>query len=194
MKRILPLLFILAACGPERTTNSVGVSKEPISVRGWIADVDNGAPPSSFRTVETEAARRIQLFQQTNVWVDNAPYVSGGVAETGAFLLLDVPPGNLTVEFSAPGAPNANLVMQNVPGNADVFVPTLILKKGAVALGDPAGVRVRLAAHIDKPRPSGKFATIAGLRVPVMETPIAQMSDRHDYPTPPGFMAVAKVR
>ena len=185
-------LLLLLACGrPEGPV----VSKEPISVRGWVIDVEGSQNPS-FHTVETEAARKMQLFQSTNVWIDGAPYVSGGVQENGAFLLLDVPPGNVTITFSAPGVPEAKLVFQNIPGNADVFVPSLLLKKGGVQLLDPAGVKVRMAAHVDKPQPTRQFAIVAGLKVPVVDTPYAQMDDRHDFPVPPslGRVPLATVR
>lgn len=164
------------------------MAKDPISVRGWIVDVESG-PNMTYHTVETEAARKRSLFAGTNVWVENAPYVSGGVAETGSFLLLDVPPGNLTITFSAPGAPAARLVLGQIPGNADVFVPAMMLKRDTVTLLDPTSVKVRLAANIDKAIPSGAFATIAGVRVPVMRTPIKEMIDRLDYPNPPATQA-----
>ena len=139
--------------------------------------------------------RRAQLFQSTNVWIDDAPYVSGGVAENGAFLLLDVPPGNITISFSAPGAPNAKLVLKNIPGNADVFIPSMLLRPDGVALLDPQAVKVRLAARVDKPAPTNLIASVAGLAVPVMNTPIAQMVDRHDYPVlPAGVRPLATVK
>jgi hypothetical protein len=185
MKRIT-LLFALAAiaCGPSHGGGPV-VSRQPISVRGWITDVEGGSS-STFKTVETEAARKYQLFQATNVWVDNAPYVSGGVQENGSLLLLDVPPGNVTINFAAPGAPDAKLVLQNIPGNADVYIPGLILKKNGVDFSDPAAVQVRIAAKIDKPRPTAQKAIVAGRRIPIVLAPLAQLSDRHDFPTPPG--------
>jgi hypothetical protein len=186
-------LMVLAACGGGNR-GAPQVSKEPISVRGWIADVE-GLPQATYRTVETDAARRMQLFQSTNVWVENAPYVSGGVAENGAFLLLDVPPGNITITFSAPGAPAANLVLQNVPGNADVYAPAILLKRDSVALLDPKSVTVRLAAGVAQPKPTGSTAVVAGLKVPVMITPIGQMADRHEYPRPPsGAVPLATVK
>ncbi len=176
-------IFLLAlACAP--TPNTPRVSKDPISVRGWIVDVE-GSPNAPFHTAETEAARRRQLFQSTYVAVDNAPYVSGGVAENGSFILLDVPPGNTTITFTAPGAPAARLELQSVPGNADVFVPALLLKPDSVTLLDPKSVNVRLAARVRRPTPSGLTARVAGLALPVMNTPIASMTDRHDYPNPP---------
>ncbi|MBV9496652.1 MAG: hypothetical protein JOZ54_20580 [Acidobacteria bacterium] len=176
------LLLLLASCGKDIPSSHL--SKEPISVRGWIADVETKQDDSgTFRTVETENARRAALYQGTNIWVESSPYVSGGVAETGAFLLLDVPPGNVTVDFTPPGATGARLVMQNIPGNADVLVPNVMLKAdGTTTVLDPKAVKVRIAAKIDKPRPTNLTATIAGVTVPVMEVPIAQMVDRRDYP------------
>jgi hypothetical protein len=185
--------MFIVACGPSNP-NAPQVSKEPLSVRGWIVDVA-GSPHAPFQTPETDAARRMQLFQSTNVWVENAPYVSGGVAENGSFILLDVPPGNTTVTFSAPGATAARLVLQNIPGNADVFVPAILLKPDSVALLDPKSVTVRLAAGVNRPTPTGMTAKVAGLAVPVVNTPIAQMSDRHDYPNPPaGLRPIAIVK
>ena len=99
--------------------------------------------------------------------------------------MLDVPPGNTTIEFAPPGGPVARLRMQNIPGNADVFLPALVIRKDAVVLADPAAVKVRVAMHVPKETPSGAFATIGGQRVPILNTPIAEMTDRHDYPTPP---------
>lgn len=181
---ILIVTLLTVGCGGGTEPKGPHVAKDPISVRGWIVDVDSG-PNTAYHTIETESARKQNLFRGTNVWIENAPYVSGGVAETGAFLLLDVPPGNVTITFSAPGAPAARLVLGQIPGNADVFVPAMMLKRDTVALLDPASVKVRLAAQVGKAVPSGAFATVAGQRIPVMRTPINQMIDRLDYPTPP---------
>lgn len=188
MKRTLLFLAVaavLAGCsGEKRDPQQALLTKEPLSVRGWIADV-KGAPNAPFRTVETETVRKMHLFQSTSVWVDNAPYVSGGVAENGSFILLDVPPGNVTITFTAPGAQDAKLALQGVPGNADVLVPAILLEPGGVTLLEPQNVKVRLAARIDKPRPTGRNATIAGHPIPIIEVPIAEMVDRRDYPPPP---------
>ena len=184
---ILILALVASACG-QSGPSGPRVTKDPTSVRGWIVDVETG-PNTAYHTVETEAARKRDLFRGTNVWVENAPYVSGGVAETGSFLLLDVPPGNVTITFSAPGLPAARLVLNHIPGNADVFIPALLLKRDTVALLDPNSVRVRLAAQVDKAVPSGAFATVAGQRIPVIRTPIREMIDRLDYPNPPAMQA-----
>lgn len=186
MRRLSLLLLplILVACGPKESKGPV-VSKEPVSVRGWVSDVEGGEN-STFRTVETEAARKQQLFQSMNVWVEGAPYISGGLAENGSFILLDVPPGTVTVEFSTPAIQRATLLLKNIPGNADVLVPGIIVKKdGGIAVIDPKAIEVRTAAKIDKPRPTALKATVAGLEIPVIETPLAQMIGRRDWPQPP---------
>jgi hypothetical protein len=196
MKRLLPLIAIalLAACGGKPEPATPVVSKNPISVRGWIDDAEG--PPTEVKTQETEAARKAQLFQAINVWVDGAPYVSGGVAENGSFILLDVPEGNVTISFAAPGIPQAKVVLQNVPGNADVLLPGVVLKKSGVAqVEDPKAIKVRMAANIAAPKPAGKTITINGQPAPVIDTPIAKMVDRRDFPNPPGYVSpIATVR
>jgi hypothetical protein len=181
VKRLIALVVLASACGREQPSNIVPLSREPVSVRGWIADVE-GTASSDFKTVETEAARRLELFQNTNLWIDNAPYVSGGVVETGAFMLLDVPPGDVTITFQAPGIASAQLVLRNVPGNADVMIPDAILRKnGTVTVADPA----RIAVRVPPPGKPGSTAVVAGHTVPVVETPVVQLEGRQNYPVPP---------
>ena len=196
MKKALGLLLIFAAaCGsPEATNRTTGVSRSPISVRGWVADVA-GSPSATYRTAETESARKIALWASTNVWIEGAPYISGGVAENGSFILLDVPPGNVTVSFAAPGAPDAKLVLQNIPGNADVYLGPIQLKPGGVDLLDLPKAKVRMAAKVDQPHPTGQTVLVAGKALPVVETPMRMMTDRLDFPTPPPLDApMATVR
>jgi hypothetical protein len=193
-RAVFLLALIAFACGKPDAKGPL-VSKDPISVRGWVVDVE-GNDAGMVKTVETEAARKMQLFQSLYVWVDGAPYVSGGYGENGAFLLLDVPPGNVTISFAGPGTPEDKVVLQNVPGNADVFLGGVLLKKNGTVALDPASVKVRLTAKIDRPRPTGLTAMVGELKVPVTEVPLAQMTDRHDWPTPPGpgFHPLATVR
>jgi|GEM_PF-468810 len=183
---LVTAVLVMAACGGEKRDAAPTPNREPISVRGWIAEVEQ--PESDvYRTVETESARRRATFQGTTLWIEKVDYVSGGIAETGSFILLDVPPGNVAITFSSPpSVPQAKLTLENVPGNADVFVPGLILKKdGTAAVADPKAIRVRLAARIDKPRPTRLVAKVAGNPVTVMEVPINAMVDRRDYPAAP---------
>jgi hypothetical protein len=188
MRRFLiVLLFAAAACSQDEKPKSA-VSKEPVSVRGWIEDVEGAAHEQN---PDLESARRTQVFQATQIWVDNADYVSGGVAENGSFILLDVPPGNVTIGFEAPGAEQARLVLQNIPGNADVFVPRVMLKKGGATVVKPEDVKVRLPSKVAKETPTGQFAMVAGVKVPVLNVPLAAMVDRHDFPQPAGFRPVA---
>lgn len=188
---IIPFLLLGLGCGGSEP--AVGrPSKQPVSVRGWIADVE-GADKGEIQTPETEGARLVQLFQSTNLWIEGVSYVSGGVAETGAFILLDVPPGNVNITFNAPGAANAVLRLENIPGNADVLVPAMLLQPDGARLLQPDGVVVRVPANIDQPRPTGKTARVAGVTVPVIEAPIGDFNDRRDYPDR-GLQPVAIVK
>jgi hypothetical protein len=177
------LCVLLLSCSGGKP--KAAVSKDPVSVRGWIADVDSGAPNDRFRTVETESARRTAAFQAMNVWVEGAAYASGGVAENGSFIFLDVPPGKTAIGFATTGVPQALLTLENVPPNADVFVPGLVMTPKGMTVEDPKAIRVRLAAPITKPAAAGLTARIAGVDVPVVNVPINSMIDRHDYPIPP---------
>lgn len=191
MKRLL--IFAVAAlvlgCGSPSDRKAVP-DKNPLSVRGWVEDVEGGGQGME-RTPETELARRAQLFQSMNVWVENVDYVSGGVAQDGSFLLLDVPPGNVTVSFATPGVESAKLVLQNVPAGADVLVPGVMLRNGEVKVVNPKAIVVRVPASSDRTEPTGAVAIIAGHQVPVVRAPLKEFVNRRDYPNPGGLRTVA---
>jgi hypothetical protein len=189
-RRAFAVAFVLlVACNSEnKEPNVYDISRNPVSVRGWITDV---AGTTKAETPEMEIARRTQLFQSSSVWVEGSQYASGGVAENGSFIVLDVPPGNTTIGFNAPGAETAKVVMQDIPPNADVFIPNVILENGGAKVLDPKSIVVRVPASIDKPTDTGKIATVAGYPVRIIEAPIAQFNDRRDYPSPGGFRPVA---
>jgi hypothetical protein len=187
------LCALILACSSHEKP-AAAVSRDPVSVRGWIADIDTNAPSDRYRTVETESARRTAAFQAMNVWVEGAAYVSGGVAENGSFIFLDVPPGRTAIGFSTTGVTQATLTLENVPPNADVFVPGLVMTPKGITVADPKAIRVRIAARVDKPVPAGLTARIAGNDVPVMTVPINSMVDRRDYPVPPSSVPVPIAR
>jgi len=195
VKRPLAIvLLFLAACGGEKKTADESIyllNRDPVSVRGWILDV---ASAKHSDTLEIELARRAELFAATSLWVEQSQYSSGGIAGNGAFIVLDVPPMSATIGFNAPGAQTAKLSMQGVPGNADVFIPDIILEPNGAKVLDPAKILVRVPASIDQRTPTGKFAVIAGHRVPILATPLSQLTDRREYPAPAGFRPVATVK
>jgi hypothetical protein len=185
-------MLVLAACGEKNSNTSVyRLSRNPVSVRGWILDV-KGAQHE--QVADVEIARRTQLFQSTTVWVENTEFASGGVAENGSFIVLDVPPDKAILGFNAPGAETARIVLEGVPGTADVFIPDVILEPDGATVLDPKKILVRLPADVDKPTPSGKTAKIGGYTVPIINTPLRDMIDRREYPNPGGFRPVATVK
>ena len=186
-------LLLLAACGGEQQTDEsiYKMNREPTSVRGWIADVA-GAQHSNV--IEMEIARRQQLFAATSLWVEASQYASGGIQENGAFVILDVPPQKAVIGFNAPGAEDAKVILEGVPGNADVFIPDIVLERGSAKVLDPKKILIRLPMKIDKAKPTGRTAKIAGYDVPIIATPLGQLSDRREYPNPGGFRPVAIVK
>lgn len=189
---VTSLTLALTACsGDEATKNVYAMSRQPVSVRGWIVDVKGS---KHEQVPDMEIARRAQVFQSTSVWVENTEFASGGIGENGAFIVLDVPPLKATLGFNAPDAENAKLLLEGVPGTADVFIPDLILEPNGATVLDPKKILVRLPADVAKASLSGKTAKVAGYTVPIINTPIAQMIDRREYPSPGGFRPVATVR
>ncbi|HUP63061.1 MAG TPA: hypothetical protein VNA69_21900 [Thermoanaerobaculia bacterium] len=188
-RRLALALLLFAACkSNERDSSIYELSRSPVSVRGWINDV---AGAKHAETMEMEIARRTELFTSSSVWVENSQYSSGGIAENGAFIVLDVPPLNATIGFNAPGAEAARLVLKDVPGSADVFIPDVVLENGGAKVLDPKKILIRVPADVSKPAPTGKTATVAGHTVPIIATPLGQLADRREYPSPGGFRPVA---
>lgn len=183
-------MLVLTACGgDEQSSSSIyRLNRKPVSVRGWILDV-KGAEHA--QAPEMEIARRSQLFLSTSVWVEDVKFASGGVAENGAFVVLDVPPANAILGFNAPGAETARVVLEGIPGTADVFIPDIILEPNGAKVLDPKKILIRVPADVDKPTPTGATATVAGYKVPIINTPLKMLADRREYPNPGGFRPVA---
>lgn len=188
---LLTVTLLLACEGREGRITTEQISRQPLSVRGWVLDVKDA---QKGETYEMEIARRQQIFQSSSVWVENSPYSSGGIAENGAFVILDVPPQTATIGFNAPGAADAMLVLENIPGSADVFIPDVVLEDGKATVLDPSKIQVRVARNVPAPRFTGQSARVAGHEVRVTEAPLSQFADRRDYPNPGGFRPVATVK
>ena len=196
-RTIFVALLIVIGCGggsEKQQSAKPQFSRTPVSVRGWIADIERVEDPTTFKTVDTEIARRSEVFANTNMWIEGAPFVSGGIAENGAFVLLDVPPGDVTISFATVGAENAQLVLKNIPGNSDVLIPGVLLTKTASKLTQPENVKVRMAGSVN--RPTGKMASVNGVSVPIVEVPMRSMLDRREYPDVPSMAPapMAKVK
>lgn len=189
MKRAawIVVLLVLASCsGSEDPIYKL--SRDPVSVRGWINDV-KGAKPGE--TMEMEVARRTEMFVATSVWAEGNEYASGGIAENGAFVVLDVQPGKSVLGFNAPGAENARIVLEGIPGSADVIIPEVILEPNGATVVDPSRIVIRVPSDVSQRTPTGQTAKVNQYTVPIVNVPLAEMSDRRDYPKPSGFQPVA---
>lgn len=176
------LLLVLGCIAPEEAGQGPG--KTPISVRGWIADIQ--LPPQEIMKVSDPAKERQRMYQflrDTNVYVVDMPFVSGAIAETGAFILLDVPPGDVTVRFQPPGLPEAELVLTNLPGNADVLIPALRIDGEKVSLQDPSLAVARIPIDEERRTQLDRVVTVGGDPIEVWEVPFSDLVDRREFPT-----------
>lgn len=181
-------LLLVAGCGETDPNSAQFLNRKPCSVRGWVLDVKNA---KRAETMELEIARRTELFAGAAIWVEDTEYATGGIAENGAFVILDVPPQKATIGFQAAGADQAKLELLNVPPTAEVYIPDVILEPGGATVRDPSAIQVRVPAQVDQPRRTGQFATVAGIQVPIVEAPLDAFKDRREYPNPGGFRPVA---
>lgn len=180
----LLMLALISSCSGQ-VEKGPRLSKEPVSIRGWIEDISTA--PAGFKVLTGETQRKRMLFQESYVSIDNAPFASGGVAENGGFIILDVPPGEVTLTFQAPGVPAARLQLHGLPPNADVYLKGISLSPTTgVTVLKPEDVLVRVPGDSTvKERselPSKTF--VANRRVRVIRAPLPEMSDRRDYPAP----------
>lgn len=199
MRRLFVLLLLVAAgCGEEGNTASktLPLSRTPVSIRGWIADIVEppGAPTPENETLRMQ--RKIDFFRETNMSVENVPYASGGLGESGSFVILDAPPGRVVVVFLVPGFPaESRLVLENVPPNADVLIPGIVLHPDRVELADPSRVVVRLASNVRERNEIASNVRVAGKPVRLFQAPVSEMMDRRDYPEPaPRYEPIGIVR
>ncbi|MBI2214499.1 MAG: hypothetical protein HYU52_12705 [Acidobacteria bacterium] len=156
-----------------------------MSVRGWIADVEL-PPTDNFMVTDPylQIQRKYAIFRDTAISVEGVQYVSGGVAETGAFIMLDVPPGDSIINFQPPGLPDAQLKLRQIPGNGDVLLPGLLIKGTQVVLFKPEEAMVRVAGRGVERKKLDIPAFVGDQKIDVWEVPLAELVDRREYPTP----------
>lgn len=183
------IAFLLAAAAIGVSACSPGephapIARQPASIRGWIHDIE--VPRTDFyklREASTGAREaKMELFRETSVIVDEYEFASGGVAEYGSFIILDVPPGDITINFTAPHVNDVKVPLRGVPPNADVVIGGLLLTMQGAKLADPALVQVRVPDDPKQPRPA--TVNIAGVDIPVRAVPFGELGDRREWPTP----------
>jgi hypothetical protein len=188
---LLLLSFALVACGEGGSLEKEGrgsFKKGPISIRGWVAEIEVGQkPPENVFSVTVPGGNathyQTELFKETNFSVRDVPYASGGVAEDGSFIILDVPPGRATIDMQAPGVPLVPLTIENIPPNADVFIPSIKLYPDRFELLEPHRILVRVPTSSSERKKAAQQAIVGGLPVDVWEVPLREMMDRRDWPT-----------
>lgn len=194
---LLPLLSLVSGCGESKTSATSRPAKNPVSVRGWFSQVE---VPKSGDTVaitspEIEQARLEAIFYEANLSVDNVPYATGGIATNGSFLVLDVPPGDAQIDLVFPGLPTSlKLTLKNVPPNADVFLPNLIVTPTGVTISDPQKAKIRVVSANNSRKQTGQTAVVAGVPIAVEEVPFSELADRRNFPEPGGLKPIATVK
>jgi hypothetical protein len=184
--RILTIVSALsiAASGCGQREPAVNIARQPASIRGWIHEIE--LPPTDFyklREASTGAREaRMEIFRETSVIVDEYEFASGGVAEYGSFIILDVPPGDITLNFTAPHVNDVKLPLRGIPPNADVVIGGLMLTTQGARLADPSLVQVRVPRDAKQRTP--ETVSIAGVDIPVQAVPLGELGDRREWPTP----------
>jgi hypothetical protein len=185
MKALATLsLFILIGCQSEPAAGP-RISRTPASVRGWIQEIE--APQTELyklRSATTGAAQaKMELFAETSVVVADFQFASGGVAETGSFIVLDVPPGDINLTFTSSHLGDMHLPIRNVPANADILLRGVRLTRGKAEVIDPSLVEVRVP-QIKGQQPPATPVLVQGKEIIPRVVPISELEDRRDYPPP----------
>lgn len=188
--RLAAVAIVLAALAGCETDPEIEAELErrrsPASVRGWIWDIDAPAPtaPGTLSVVDpalAESQRRQRLFEQSNIALENVQHASGGLTETGSFIILDAPPRAMTILFQTPLG-DARLPITNIPPNADIYLPNVVITKSGASFAEPGALRVRIPG--DQKAKTGQIVRIGEHRVEVEQVPIGELVDRRDFPAP----------
>lgn len=179
--RLVLFIFVTAllATSCSKGEQSRRPRANPISVRGWVSEIGDPASPAR------SDSQKVRLFRETSIYVEEVEFAFGGIAETGAFVFLDVPPGLSHLVFSYPGF-EATLKLEGIPNNADVYLPHLALRGAKIELLDMNNSRIRVEApNKGSARNTGKTGLVAGVPVPIWEVPLSDLEDRREYPRAP---------
>jgi hypothetical protein len=179
------VLALLGAIGCATEEAGPEVSRSPASIRGWVGDIE--LPPNeTYRLMEQTTginALKLQILQDTTLSVAGTQVASGGMAENGSFIILDVAPGTVTIIFSAPGLPENMLKIDGVPGNADILLPAVELTMSGAKV-DPKKVVARIPEERGTTTPVPPPISVMGVQVPVQVVSLNALVDRRDYPEP----------
>lgn len=178
-------VIAISLAGCEAKESGPEVSRSPASVRGWIGDIE--LPPNEmYRLMEQTTGinqLKLQILQDTTLSVAGTQVASGGIAENGSFIILDVAPGPVTIIFSAPGLPENMLMIEGVPGNADILLPGVELTLAGPKI-DTSRVLARIPEERGKETPVPPPIKVMGQEVAVKVTSLGELVDRRDYPEP----------
>lgn len=185
---LLVLAFVIGSCEEPRSQ----IVNHPVSIRGWIADVERTIPPGVSPNVIIQGNTLEDYIQQSNVYLKGGKLITGGLMN-GSFIMMDVPPGDATIVFQAPGIYQSPMTIHGIPPAADVVLSGVDITKHGTKLDDPSKALVRIAAKIDKMREIPSTTTINGVKIRTVEVPLVKMGDRMNYiergafPYEPGY-------
>ena len=192
MRRASLLLALLCfACSDSESLDHEGrgsFRRGPLSIRGWFDEIAVGTPPADVFSVTDPNARipayQRQLFEETNISLEGVSYASGGVSDNGAFIILDAPPGDLTLNMQAPGVPLVQMTLEDIPPNADVFIPGIKLYSDRFEIVRPDQILIRVPIRGGERRKSTQTARVGEHTVDIWQVPLREMMDRRDWPVP----------
>lgn len=188
---LLLLSLLVFACSDSETLDREdrgSFRKGPVSIRGWFSEIDVGPPPPDVFSVTTPNARispyQRQLFEKTNISLEGVPYASGGVRDDGSFIVLDAPSGAMLLNMQAPGVPLVQMRLENIPPNADVFIPGIKLYADRFEILRPDQVLIRVPTRGGERKKAERTAKVGEHAADVWEVPLREMMDRRDWPVP----------
>ncbi len=181
---LLGMIVLVAGCGEPQSR----ITQGPASVRGWIIGIEGlNEGPDSVGIV----GRHYNPYPDTNVYVPNVKFASGGLQSDGTFVILDIPHGDATLVFQAPGIDEAPMQIRNLPPNAELYAPGVRITRQGAILSDPSRAVVRIPVKENAPpREIPSTTLVNGKRIRTTEVYFKQMGDRMNYPQPGEWIPV----